>query len=71
MSSASTNSMVADDMLPNRRSTSREALSAVSAALLTAYDMLKSLDRGMRIEGVRLLRQEGGRSGTWVREDPA
>jgi len=46
-----------------------EALSAVSAALLTAYDMLKSLDRGMHIEGIRLLRKEGGRSGTWIRED--
>jgi cyclic pyranopterin phosphate synthase len=31
--------------------------------------MLKSLDRGMRIEGIRLLRKEGGRSGTWIRED--
>ncbi|MEX0892143.1 MAG: cyclic pyranopterin monophosphate synthase MoaC [Gemmatimonadota bacterium] len=46
-----------------------EALSAVSAALLTAYDMLKSLDRGMRIEGIQLLRKEGGRSGTWIRAD--
>lgn len=42
-----------------------EALTAVSVALLTAYDMLKAIDRSMRIEGVRLLRKEGGRSGTW------
>lgn len=42
-----------------------EALTAVSVALLTVYDMCKALDRGMRIEGVRLLRKEGGRSGTW------
>lgn len=41
-----------------------EALSAVTVALLTAYDMLKAVDRSMRIEGVRLLRKEGGRSGT-------
>ena len=42
-----------------------EALTAVSVALLTVYDMCKAMDRGMRIEGVRLLRKEGGRSGTW------
>jgi cyclic pyranopterin phosphate synthase len=45
-----------------------EALTAVTVALLTAYDMLKAVDRAMRIEGVRLLRKEGGRSGTWVAE---
>jgi cyclic pyranopterin monophosphate synthase len=42
-----------------------EALTAVSVALLTAYDMLKAVDRGMIIEGVRLTRKEGGRSGAW------
>ena len=42
-----------------------EALTAVSVALLTVYDMAKAVDRGMRIEGVRLLRKEGGRSGVW------
>jgi cyclic pyranopterin phosphate synthase len=42
-----------------------EALTAVSVALLTVYDMLKAVDRGMRIEGIRLLRKEGGRSGSW------
>ena len=46
-----------------------EALTAVSVALLTVYDMVKSLDRGMRLEGIRLLRKEGGRSGTWTEED--
>ena len=45
-----------------------EALVAVSVALLTAYDMLKAVDRGMRIEGVRLLRKQGGRSGDFVAE---
>lgn len=43
-----------------------EALTAVAVALLTAYDMLKALDRGMRVESIRLLRKEGGRSGRWV-----
>ena len=42
-----------------------EALCAVSAALLTLYDMAKAIDRGMRIEGVRLLAKSGGRSGAW------
>ena len=43
-----------------------EALTAVSCALLTVYDMCKALDRGMVIEGIRLLRKEGGRSGRWT-----
>ncbi|MBI2795858.1 MAG: cyclic pyranopterin monophosphate synthase MoaC [Gemmatimonadetes bacterium] len=42
-----------------------EALTAVSVALLTVYDMVKSVDRGMTIGGVRLLEKGGGRSGTW------
>lgn len=42
-----------------------EALTAVTVAALTVYDMLKSVERGMRIEGVRLLEKSGGRSGTW------
>lgn len=47
-----------------------EALTAVSVALLTVYDMLKAVDRDMRIEEVRLLAKEGGRSGTWTADDP-
>lgn len=42
-----------------------EALTAVSVALLTIYDMAKALDRGMRIGDVRLLAKSGGRSGDW------
>jgi len=42
-----------------------EALTALSVALLTVYDMVKSLDRGMVLEEIRLLRKEGGRSGSW------
>jgi cyclic pyranopterin monophosphate synthase len=45
-----------------------EALVAVTAAALTIYDMCKALDRGMRIEAVRLVRKSGGKSGTWERE---
>ena len=43
-----------------------EALTAVSAALLTVYDMAKALDRAMRIDGIRLLRKSGGRSADYV-----
>jgi cyclic pyranopterin phosphate synthase len=72
----------ADDALPGvrARATARiagqtgvemEALTAVSVALLTVYDMAKAVDRGMRIEGVRLIRKEGGRSGVWSAEERA
>lgn len=43
-----------------------EALTAVQVALLTIYDMCKAVDRGMRIEGVRLLEKRGGKSGHWT-----
>jgi cyclic pyranopterin phosphate synthase len=43
-----------------------EALTAVSVACLTIYDMVKAADRGMRIEGIRLRIKSGGRSGTFV-----
>jgi cyclic pyranopterin monophosphate synthase len=42
-----------------------EALTAVSVALLTIYDMCKAMDRGMRVEGVRLIEKRGGKSGHW------
>lgn len=45
-----------------------EALTAVGVALLTVYDMVKGVDRGMRIEGIRLLEKDGGRSGRWSAE---
>ncbi|MFO0819670.1 MAG: cyclic pyranopterin monophosphate synthase MoaC [Pirellulales bacterium] len=44
-----------------------EALTAVSVAGLTIYDMCKAVDRGMAIEAVRLVEKSGGRSGHWVR----
>ena len=46
-----------------------EALTAAAVAALTIYDMCKAVDRGMEIRGVRLLRKEGGKSGSW-RRDP-
>ena len=42
-----------------------EALTAATVAALTVYDMCKAVDRGMRIEDVRLLHKEGGKSGAW------
>ena len=42
-----------------------EALTAVAVACLTIYDMAKAVDRGMRIEGVRLIEKRGGKSGLW------
>jgi cyclic pyranopterin monophosphate synthase len=42
-----------------------EALTAVSVACLTIYDMAKAIDRGMSIEGLRLIEKRGGKSGHW------
>ena len=42
-----------------------EALTAVSVALLTVYDMAKAIDKAMTIEGIRLLTKTGGKSGDW------
>jgi len=44
-----------------------EALTAASVAALTIYDMVKAVDRGMRIEAIQLQAKSGGRSGTWHR----
>ncbi len=44
-----------------------EALTAVSVACLTIYDMLKAVDRGMRIEAIALVEKTGGKSGAWTR----
>jgi cyclic pyranopterin phosphate synthase len=47
-----------------------EALTAVSVACLTVYDMVKALDREQVIEGVRLVSKTGGTRGDWRRSDP-
>ena len=71
--------VAADEELPGMRVRSEvvvtartgaemEALVAAAAALLSVYDMAKSLDRGMTIEEIRLESKEGGRSGDWRRE---
>ncbi|MBM4229013.1 MAG: cyclic pyranopterin monophosphate synthase MoaC [Gammaproteobacteria bacterium] len=44
-----------------------EALTAVQIALLTIYDMCKAVDRGMCMEGIRLMEKHGGKSGSWIR----
>ncbi len=46
-----------------------EALTAVSVAALTIYDMCKAVDKGMTISGVRLLTKSGGKSGDWQADD--
>jgi len=51
----------------SRTGVEMEALTAVSAAALTIYDMVKGVERGVTIESVRLRRKEGGRTGTWER----
>ncbi|KAH9898907.1 hypothetical protein F4778DRAFT_176043 [Xylariomycetidae sp. FL2044] len=47
-----------------------EALTAASTAALTVYDMCKAVDKGMRVEGLRVVLKEGGRSGRWVEGQP-
>jgi cyclic pyranopterin monophosphate synthase len=46
-----------------------EALTAVSVACLTIYDMVKAVERGIRIEGIRLIEKRGGKSGTYRVEE--
>jgi cyclic pyranopterin monophosphate synthase len=50
----------------DRTGVEMEALTGAAIGLLTIYDMCKALDRGMRIEGVRLLEKSGGKSGDYV-----
>ncbi len=47
-----------------------EAMTAVAVACLTIYDMAKAIDRGMSVEGVRLVEKRGGKSGEWRAEEP-
>lgn len=68
--------LAADEALPGiriratvrtsgRTGVEMEALTAVTVAALTVYDMLKAAEKGMRIEGIRLLAKAGGKSGDW------
>jgi cyclic pyranopterin phosphate synthase len=52
----------------DRTGVEMEALTAVSVAALTVYDMIKAVDPGARLEGIRVLRKEGGKTGLWTRE---
>jgi cyclic pyranopterin monophosphate synthase len=51
----------------DRTGVEMEALTAVAVAALTVYDMTKAVDKSMVVEAVRLVRKEGGKSGTWER----
>lgn len=61
--------VVAEVRVTGQTGVEMEALTAVSLACLTVYDMVKAVDRGMRIEGIRLVSKEGGKSGKWRAED--
>lgn len=65
--SASRVDIEAEVRVEGRTGVEMEALTAVSVAALTVYDMCKAVDKGMVIGEVRLLRKEGGKSGTFVR----
>jgi len=64
----STVEIAATVRLAGRTGVEMEALTAVSVAALTVYDMCKAIDRGMQIDGIRLVRKSGGKSGQYVRE---
>jgi len=51
--------------LTGRTGVEMEAMTAVSIALLTIYDMAKALDKGMVVDDVRLIEKRGGKSGMW------
>jgi cyclic pyranopterin phosphate synthase len=57
--------IVATARCTGRTGVEMEALTAVSVAALTVYDMLKAVDRAISIDGIRLLEKTGGRSGHW------
>ena len=60
----------AECRVTGRTGVEMEALTAVSVAALTIYDMCKAMDKGMVIECIQLLAKEGGESGSWAREAP-
>lgn len=62
-------SITAECRVTGRTGVEMEAMTAASIAALTIYDLCKAIDRGMAVEEVRLLRKEGGRSGSWQREE--
>jgi cyclic pyranopterin monophosphate synthase len=65
---ASTLEIEATARIVGKTGVEMEALTAVSVAALTIYDMCKAVDRGMEIEAVRLVHKAGGKSGEYRRE---
>jgi cyclic pyranopterin phosphate synthase len=61
--------VVATTIATGKTGVEMEALTAVSVACLTVYDMVKAVDRGMMIEGIRLLEKTGGTRGDWRRNE--
>ena len=59
--------VTAETRTTGRTGVEMEAMTAVSVACLTIYDMLKAIDRGMTIEAIELVHKSGGKSGTWRR----
>jgi cyclic pyranopterin phosphate synthase len=66
---AGTVTLTAEARVTARTGVEMEAMTAVSVAALTVYDMVKGLERGVAITSVALLEKSGGRSGTWTRGD--
>lgn len=61
----------AEVKLTGKTGVEMEALTAVSVACLTVYDMVKAVDRAMHIEGIQLVHKSGGKSGTYEIAGPA
>ncbi|MCP4559477.1 MAG: cyclic pyranopterin monophosphate synthase MoaC [Bosea sp.] len=61
----------AEVKLTGKTGVEMEALTAVSVACLTVYDMVKAVDRAMHVEGVRLVHKSGGKSGTYEIAEPS
>ena len=64
---AGTVTLTAEARVTARTGVEMEAMTAVSVAALTVYDMVKAIDRGMTIEGIQLTHKSGGKSGDWQR----
>jgi cyclic pyranopterin phosphate synthase len=61
----------AEARVVGRTGVEMEAMTAAAVAALTVYDMVKGIERGVRIEAVELIEKSGGRSGTWRRDGSA
>jgi cyclic pyranopterin monophosphate synthase len=67
---AGTITLTATASVTARTGVEMEAMTAATVAALTVYDMVKGLERGVRIEAVELLSKSGGRGGDWSRDAP-